>query len=132
MAVTLVTPTLEDTGVGMRIAQLGEAATVCMPVYKHTDGKYYKASNGSIATADVAGLVVLADSADAYTPIFTSGPINIASGTLEVGITYCLGGTAGSIDKYSDLSPGKVITILGTAITTSAIALRIVASEKTK
>ena len=132
MAVTLVTPTLAGSGVTMSIVQCGEAASVCMPMYLTSDGKYDKASNGSAAVAKVAGLVGMTVSGDEiYTPLIKSGPVNIASGTLTIGTTYYLGSTAGQIVAWADLSSGDYITVIGTAFTTSAIDVAIYASGET-
>ncbi len=125
---TAITQTPANVGIGSastrtRTVQVGAAVTQGMPVYLHTDSKYYKAdANASSAAANAVGIAMTPAATDGYILMQegAGGSVNLGA-TLTVGETYCVGATAGEIVPIGDLASGHYPCILGTATTTALI-----------
>ena len=108
--------------------QAGEAITQGMPVYL-SNSKYYKADNGAVATAAVAGIAMTGGAADDYITIATAGNVDLGA-TLTVGEIYILS-AAGAISPVGDAATSDVITILGVASAADTLILSVNASGVT-
>jgi len=101
----------------LRPVQYGEAVSNGMPVYLHTDTKYYKAAPTTALTAAVVGIAVVGGALDGYGVIVLPGAkINIGA-TLIIGTMYAIGDTtAGAIGPESDLGSADFPCSLGYSI----------------
>jgi hypothetical protein len=98
----------------------GEAVTQGQTLYKHTDGKLYKALADTAAHAAAVGIALNAASANQPVRYLTAGGINPGAAVV-VGTIYGVTDTAGGIGAISERSTADYITILGIATTTSNI-----------
>ncbi|MCA9222073.1 MAG: hypothetical protein KDA71_17210 [Planctomycetales bacterium] len=123
--------------VPIKSVQYGESILQGMPIYLHTDGKYYKASNQSELAAEVVAIALTPGSTNdwgiAITPSTRSGRslVNLGA-TLAVGETYTLADTAGAIGPIADNGSGDFITILGVAVTTALLDFQVIISGTAK
>lgn len=105
-------------------AVAGEAGlTPMMPVYLHTDQKYYKAANTGPLLAAAKGLILNYADADDKFLLITGGSIEIGA-TLSPG-TILVVGAAGIIQLSSDNGVGKYVRVLGQVRTTLILDLDI-------
>ncbi len=109
----------------------GETITAGMPVYKHTDGKLYKATceDASALKAVVVGISLHASLANQPLVILTaSGSIATMNpgATVAVGQTYVLSET-GLIAPISDLASSDYVTLLYFGLTASSVQLLLTA-----
>lgn len=112
--------------VSLRV-QFGEAVTQGMPVYLHTDAKYYKCdANDTLAKAACAGIVLTPASTNGYGFIVKPGTVsgdalvNLGA-TLAVGTQYAVSATLGAIAPLSDISSGQYPTSIGFAVSSSLL-----------
>jgi hypothetical protein len=103
----------------------GETITAGQPVYTHTDGKAYKADNddASVAKAVVTGIAVGGGAAGQAIFVQTGGDVNFGAATFTLGANYFLSATAGGICPVADLGAGKSVVFLGTARSTTVLAM---------
>lgn len=104
----------------------GEAVTGGMPVYQHTDGKFYKAIDDTALHAAAIGFVCSAGGASQRGQIQTAGRITLAG--MTTGITYSVSDNAGGIRPVSDQGSGDFVTILGVAISATVLQIGIIRS----
>lgn len=102
----------------------GEAVTGFMPVYQHTDGKYYKALCDTAAHANVVGFACSAGAANQRGQIQTSGKCTL-SGGLTTGVTYYVSDNAGGLGIIGDRGTGDYQTILGAALSSTVFEINI-------
>ena len=128
--ITAVRPTATTILASRAPVVYGATASAGQSAYlDSTDGKYKLAdSNATAATAAAVGVFVTPGVDAGYGYVATGGSIILVGTTLEVGITYCVGATAGSVVPIGDLTTGDRTTILGTAATTTQIDLAIKAT----
>jgi hypothetical protein len=110
---------------GTKVVVWGEAVTAGMPVYLHTDSKYYKAqSDGTLAQATVAGIALSGGSTGQTGVIQVGGSINVGA-TLTKGTIYYVSTNAGGICPFADLGSGNYVHQLGQATSTSLLAMSV-------
>ena len=102
----------------------GEAITAGQTLYKHTDGKMYKAIDTSAAAAACRGVALCNAAEDQPVVYATRGGVNPGA-AVTVGEIYAVTDTAGGVALHSERASGDYITTLGIATTTSRINLNI-------
>jgi hypothetical protein len=111
--------------------QYGEAVTQGMPLYKHTDGKYYQCdANDGIAKANCVGIALTPGGADGPgiigLPASSSGKALINLGaTLVVGELYAVSATKGAIAPIADITSTQFPTTLGFAVSASLLDFQV-------
>lgn len=114
-----------------RIVQYGESVTQGMPLYLHTDGKYYQAdANDTAAKAAVKAIALTPGASDAYglvaLPSSVAGTSTVNLGaTLTIGETYAVSATKGAIAPLSDIGSGEYPAIIGQATTTALLDFQV-------
>ena len=101
------------SSVSAQTATAGEAITEGNVIYL-SSGSAYKADNSTAAKATAVG-VALASAASGQ-PCFYVGTADMVlktGGTFVHNTWYVIGGVAGSIELYSDMSSGEYLTWLG-------------------
>lgn len=111
---TLADVALYDDSADTEIVTAGEAFDQLMPLYRHTDGRYYKAdANVSELAAAVRCISIgRAAAAGAKVLVVKKGPI-VPGAVLTVAGLYILSATAGKICPYGDLASASWLTLLG-------------------
>lgn len=117
------------TGYSSQTAIAGEALTRGQVVYiKASDSKYWLAQHdGTAAEAGAVGIALQDVAAGQPVQAITAGSLGFGA-ILTVGVTYCLGATAGAICVDADVGSSDYKTIIGVASTTSNMVLKIFAS----
>ncbi len=102
----------------------GEALTPLQPVYKATDGKWYKADNNGATDLVRAAKAVTLGTAAANQPITVqkSGRVNCGS-ILTKNIPYFLSDTAGGICPLADVGTGEYGCIIGIGLSATEMLL---------
>lgn len=115
---------LAYAGASTRSSTAGEALTVGQTLYRHTDGKLYKADASSAAKANCVGVAL--NNAAANQPIhyIAEGGVNPGA-VVAIGTIYGVSDTAGGIEPISERAAADFVTILGIASTASRIDLAI-------
>ena len=117
-------------GATTSLVQAGEVILAGQPVYKHTDGKYYKADSNVEAKAEAKG-IALSNSYIAATTDDDAFFIILKRGGLYPGVavvkgqTYYVSPDAGGIQPATDVAAADYVTILGVASSTSRIDIDI-------
>ena len=106
----------------------GEAITAGQTLYKHSDGKLYKADCSTAVKARAVGVALNGAAANQPVAFIRSGGLNPGA-AVAVGTIYGVTDTAGGIGPVADRGTGDYLTILGVAVTTSRIDLNINRSE---
>jgi len=106
----------------------GEAITAGQTLYKHSDGKLYKADSTTAVKARAVGVSLNDAAADQPVAFIKSGGFDPGA-TVAVGTIYGVTDTAGGIGPVGDRGIGDYLTILGVAVTDSRIDLNINRSE---
>ena len=101
-----------------------ETITAGQVLYRHTDGKVYKALDDTAAHADCIGVALCNASADQPVVYATVGEYNPGA-AVTVGEVYGLTDTAGGVGLISERNLLDFITVLGVATTTSRIDIKI-------
>jgi hypothetical protein len=103
----------------------GVAITAGQAVVLNAAGLWVLADADNVCyTTDRFGIALNGASANQPIRVQVGGKIT-AGGTVAVGIIYCVSATAGGICPSADLTTGKYVTILGTGISATEIALSI-------
>lgn len=106
----------------------GETITAGQPVYKKAaDSKYYKAISNSSEASTCRGIAITNAGADEQLVILSAGKI-IIGGTVVLGESYFVSGTAGGIQPSGDVGSGEYVCFLGIGVTTTQIKVNIDAS----
>lgn len=107
----------------------GATITAGQTVYLDSDGVYQLAdSNSATAAARVPAGIALNGAADGQPlTILTRGQVTIGA-TLTAGVVYYQSDTPGGICPVADIGSGEYATIVGIAVSTSVLDVRIVAS----
>jgi len=110
-----------------RVVQYGESVTQGMPLYLHTDGKWYQTdANDTVAKAVVAAVALSPGAADGYglvaLPSATPGKslINLGA-TLAVGTVYGVSATKGAIAPIADITSTQFVSVMGIATTAALL-----------
>ena len=106
-------------------ALAGETLTQGQPVYEKTAGVMWKTDSSELASAAAAGITLNAASAGQPINYQKSGSIDLGATVLTVGEVYCVSTTAGGIAPDEDVTTGLYRTVLGVAITTRDLMIRI-------
>jgi hypothetical protein len=127
ISITAANVALGSLTVPTRIVQYGEAVTQSQPLYRSTDGKWYKCdANDTAAKAVCGGVVITPGAANGYGVIALPGTspgqsLIIIGGTLSVGMQYAVSTNAGGIRPITDAGSTEFITTIGTAISTTVL-----------
>ena len=107
--------------------QFGEAVVATDVLYrKASDSKYYKAdADASQAEALVQGICLVGGATDAYGIMVSSGLVIFTGVTLVIGDSYYSSDTGGKIRPLADIDVGDWIGLLGHALTTANLEVRI-------
>ena len=128
MADVTQTPASVVIGVGNVTATGTAGATIVAGdvLYKDlTDSSKLKLTDAdALLTAVIAGIAVGGAAANQLVSYQHSGPIN-PGGTVVKGTTYVASVTPGNIAPQADLVSGDFVSILGVAISTTEIQLKI-------
>lgn len=119
--------TWEGTTDLLQSASTNDVLTAGRVVYRQQNGQVAPASPASEDSAAVDGITVGSANSDQFVSIADDGVLNLQSITLVQGGVYCAG-PAGTIVPHSDLPSGSWVTIVGVAISTSQLLIRIVQS----
>lgn len=107
-------------------ATCGENITPMQPIYKSTDGKYYKAANTSDTLANATALAFSYGTANGPILIVTGGGI-VPGATLVAGEKYIVA-ASGLISDVGDHGTGEYGTDIGWASSTTQLELAFKAS----
>lgn len=112
---TVTAASVSSSGGLQRQGTSGEAIDAGTPVYRHTDGKYYKADNTTSAKAAVEGITINgAAAADQPIAIQSGGSIDIGSAEFTLMATpVYLSANAGKMCPYADLTSSSYVTLIG-------------------
>lgn len=114
------------TGVAAKTLVAGEAITAGMCIYKHTDGKAYKALNDTDAHAACIGIAVSDAVAGQIVTYVSSGSVAFGSIFSAKGALPCVSNTAGKLAPLADISAsGERMVILGVTTDASTLAVGI-------
>jgi hypothetical protein len=130
--ITAVQPTLNTI---YTMKKCGAALALAVPFYEDaTSNSDIKAAdaNVSAATANARGITITSGANGGYALVATGGSIILVGTTMTVGMTYCVGATAGEIVPITDLTTGDKVTYLGTAATATQLDLLIQPTGVTK
>lgn len=119
-------------GAGARIVAgtAGATITAGQAVYLDSADGRYKLADADSATAairDVVGIALNGAAAGQPIDILLEGNVTIGA-TLVAGTTYYLSPVAGGICPLADIEVGDYYTIIGIAVSTSVLAVKIAAS----
>lgn len=111
------------------IVTAGATITAGQPVYKDAsdDDKAKLAVASSAAAANAVGIALCNASAGQPLVIAYGGDVTLGS-VMSEGVTYLVSSSAGGIMPTADIAIGDFATVLGTAVTTSSLRLKINAS----
>jgi hypothetical protein len=126
--ITAVRPGSASTSI--RLVAYGATISAGNPVYLDSADSTYKPTdaNLSLAAAAAVGIAMTPGVSGGFGVIAISGPIVLVGTTMAVTETYLAGPAAGEIIPVGDLASGSYQTRLGTATTTTLLALSISAS----
>jgi hypothetical protein len=113
-----------------RTGTAGVAITAGQVVYLDpTDGKYRLASanSGTAAARVPAGIALHSAAAGQPLVVQSDGQVTIGA-ALTAGVAYYLAATAGGISPVADLTTGWYPTIIGIAVSTTVLDIKIHAS----
>lgn len=107
--------------------QVGEAVTQGMPLYKHTDGKWYQCdANDGVAKAACGAIALSPGAIDGWImaalPSTTPGAslVNLGA-TLAVGTVYGVSATKGAIAPIADITSTQFVSVIGIATTAALL-----------
>ncbi len=123
--ITAVQPTINTI---FSRKKCGAALGIAIPVYEDAaSSSDIKAAdaNASATTAEVRAITITSGASGGYALVATGGSILLVGTTMVVGMTYCVGATAGEIVPITDLTIGDNVSYLGTASTTTKLDLMI-------
>lgn len=103
--------------------------TAGQPVYENTSGLVAPAdANSSATTADVLGIAENGAAAGQRVGVIVEDPAFGLGATVAIGDVLIASATAGGIAPVADAASGVYVTVLGVAVSTSAINLKPVAA----
>lgn len=107
--------------------------TAGQPVYVNSSGLVAPAdANSSATTATVLGIAEHGAAANQRVSIVTEDPAFVLGATVAIGDVVIASATAGGIAPVADLTTGWYCTVLGVAVSTTAINLKPVAAGAAK
>ncbi len=114
----------------IQMVKFGATITQGMPLYLDSATMTWKIAdaNASQAAASAKGIALSAGSDGQWGLVMTEGDITIGA-TVAVGTIYVVSATAGKICPAGDLATGHYPCILGVAISTTVIRLKILAAD---
>ena len=126
LVLTEVDIKLGGSGCKVAVVQLGETATIGMPVRIDTsDNKYYLADNSTEEDAKASAITLCRGLADDYVPVLIEGPLDIAASVnIEPGQSYAVAPTSGKIYLASELSTSDWATHIGIGKDTNVIDIK--------
>ena len=111
------------TGAKLSVATAGEAIDAFELIYLNgTDGKVYLADNTTEAKATTVGIAATSSALNGqmgYIPSSAGAYVDSATALWTAGKTYVVGDTAGTMMDAGDAATGDVVTVVGTAATTT-------------
>lgn len=121
--VTTVADFRIGTGAKLSVGTAGEAIEAFELIYLNgTDGKVYLADNTTEAKATLIGIAATSAPTDGqlgYIPSNARAYVDSANPLWAAGKTYVVGDTAGTMMNAGDAATGDVVTVVGTAATTT-------------
>jgi hypothetical protein len=118
--------------------QVGEAVTQGMPLYFHTDGKWYQCdANDGVAKAHVGAIALSPASSNGYALIAKPSEtperslVNLGA-TLAVGTAYAVSATKGAIAPVADITTTQFVSIIGIAYSASLLDFQTVIGKTAK
>jgi hypothetical protein len=96
-------------------------------VYRDTTTKKFGLADADSATENVRtlfGIALHGASLNQPLTVMTEGDVTIG-GTLVQGLVYCLSNTPGGIMPSADLSAGEYTTVIGPAISTTVLRVKL-------
>jgi hypothetical protein len=109
------------------------AITAGQPVYLTSNGAVAPAdANASATTANVLGIAENGGGTGQRISVITKDPSLVIGATVAIGDVLILSATAGGIAPVADLATGHFCTVLGVAISTTAINFAPVAAGAAK
>jgi hypothetical protein len=129
MADLTITAANVVAGKGAKIehGKAGATITAGQVVYLDASTNKYGLADSNSATAGVravAGIALHASLANQPIAVHTEGPITIGA-TLTAGTTYLASETPGGIEPSADVTTGEYPTILGIAISTTVLDVKL-------
>lgn len=121
-----------------KVVQVGESVTQGMPLYLHTDGKWYQCdANDGVAKAVVGAIALTSASTNGYAlvamPATTPGRSMVNLGaTLAVGTAYAVSATKGAIAPIADITSTQFVSVIGIATTTALLDFQVSISNTAK
>lgn len=113
------------------IVQYGESVTQGMPLYLHTDGKWYQCDcNDGVAKARCGAIALTPGATDGFglVAIPSATPdaslVNLGA-TLAVGTVYAISATKGAICPVADVMTTQFVTTIGIARSTSVLNFQV-------
>lgn len=107
--------------------------TAGQPVYVNSSGLVAPAdANASATTANVLGIAENGGGTGQRISVITQDPALVIGATVAIGDVLILSATAGGIAPVADLASGHYCTVLGVAVSTTAINLKLVAAGAAK
>jgi hypothetical protein len=121
-----------------KVVQVGESVTQGMPLYLHTDGKWYQCdANDGVAKAVVGAIALTSAATNGYAlaamPATTPGRSMVNLGaTLAVGTAYAVSATKGAIAPIADITSTQFVSVIGIATTTALLDFQVSISNTAK
>lgn len=131
-----ITQTPASVGIGnadckTSVVQFGEAVTQGQPLYKSTDGKYYRCdANDTLAKAACSAIALSPGSTNGFGLVAQPSDIpgrslvNLGA-TLTVGTMYAVSATLGAIAPISDITTGQFVTAIGFAVSANLLDFQV-------
>ena len=121
---------LAGSGATTEPGSLGATITSGQVIYKDTADSLFKLADNNSATAAARspyGIALNGGATGQPCKVLREGDITIGS-TLTAGVTYYLSDTPGGICPVADLASGEYPTIIGIAISTTVLRVKIQSS----
>jgi hypothetical protein len=124
---TITAANVVSGGGNTRQGTAGATLTAGQAVYlDSTDGKYKLADSDSVTAAVRQPVGIALNGAASGQPVLVQydGPVTIGA-TLTAGLAYYLSKTAGGICPVADIASGGYATIIGIALSTTVLDIKI-------
>jgi hypothetical protein len=114
-----------------RVVQYGEAVTQGQPLYRATNGKWYRCDANDTAVKAVVGAIAITPGAtDAFGIVALPGSsagqslVNLGA-TLAVGMTYAISTNVGGIRPITDAGSTEFVSTIGVATTAALLDFQV-------
>jgi hypothetical protein len=123
----VITPSsvVQGSGAQTTASFAGETITAGQIVYRHTDGLVYKTdADASVQSRALLGIALNGGALNQPILVQTTGQVNLGSGLLQ-GRVYVASATPGGFAPAADLVVGWASLLVGVALSTAVLDLRI-------